>query len=70
MTHTEKYGITERVSYSRTQNVLDIPNLIAIQTDSYDWFIKQGIRDVFDDISPIKDYSENMKLEFLNYRLD
>ena len=45
MTHTEKYGITERVSYSKIQNVLDLPNLIAIQTDSYDWFIKQGIRD-------------------------
>ena len=70
MTHTEKYGITERVSYSKIQNVLDLPNLIAIQTDSYDWFIKQGIRDVFDDISPIRDYSEAMKLEFLNYRLE
>lgn len=70
MTHTEKYGITERVSYSKIQNVLDLPNLIAIQTESYDWFINQGIRDVFDDVNPIRDYSETMKLEFLNYRLE
>ena len=53
-----------RMSFSRQQEVLAMPNLIEIQKKSYDWFLTQGLRDAFDDISPITDYSGNMSLEF------
>lgn len=68
--HTEKYGITERVSFSRIQNVLGLPNLIAVQTDSYRWFIDEGIREVFNDISPISDYAGSLVLEFVDYYME
>lgn len=65
--HTEKYGVTDRVSFSRNENVLGLPNLIGIQTDSFDWFVKKGIKEVFEDISPIKDYAGSLVLEFVDY---
>ncbi|MDU5236917.1 MAG: DNA-directed RNA polymerase subunit beta, partial [Finegoldia magna] len=65
--HTEKYGVTDRVSFSRNKNVLGLPNLIGIQTDSFDWFVKKGIKEVFEDISPIKDYAGSLVLEFVDY---
>ncbi|WP_100065064.1 DNA-directed RNA polymerase subunit beta [Miniphocaeibacter massiliensis] len=68
--HKEQYGNTERVSYSRIQKVLDLPNLIAVQKDSYDWFLKDGLREVFDDISPISDYAGSLVLEFIDYYLE
>ncbi|QQK07181.1 DNA-directed RNA polymerase subunit beta [Miniphocaeibacter halophilus] len=68
--HKEQYGITERVSYSRIQKVLDLPNLIAVQKNSYDWFLKEGLREVFDDISPISDYAGSLVLEFIDYYLE
>ena len=52
-----KFGRKTRMSFSKINEVAEMPNLIQIQTDSYDWFIKEGIREVFDDISPIKDYA-------------
>ncbi|NLC16204.1 MAG: DNA-directed RNA polymerase subunit beta, partial [Firmicutes bacterium] len=51
------------------REVLEIPNLIAVQKESYDWFIKEGLREVFRDISPIKDFTENLVLEFIDYSL-
>ena len=47
-----------------------MPNLIEIQTSSYDWFIKEGLREVFEDISPIRDYADNLILEFIDYSLN
>ncbi|MFQ9333422.1 MAG: DNA-directed RNA polymerase subunit beta, partial [Finegoldia magna] len=61
------YGVTDRVSFSRNKNVLGLPNLIGIQTDSFDWFVKKGIKEVFEDISPIKDYAGSLVLEFVDY---
>ncbi len=64
-----KFGRKTRMSFSKINEVAEMPNLIQIQTDSYDWFIKEGIREVFDDISPIKDYAGNLILEFIDYSL-
>ena len=64
-----KSGRTSRMSYSRSKEVLEIPNLIAIQKDSYDWFLKEGLKEVLDDISPIVDYSGNLELHFLDFYL-
>ena len=53
------FGRKTRMSFSKINEVAEMPNLIQIQTESYDWFIREGIREVFDDISPIKDYAGN-----------
>ena len=68
--HIEQYGSTERVSYSRIQKVQDLPNLIAVQKNSYDWFLKEGLKEVFNDISPISDYAGSLVLEFVDYYLE
>jgi len=68
--HPVKYGKRTRMSFSQIDEVLDIPNLIEVQKESYNWFLREGLREVFDDISPITDYSENLILEFVDYRLD
>lgn len=68
--HKEQYGTTERVTYSRIQRVQDLPNLIAVQKDSYNWFLEEGLREVFDDISPISDYAGSLVLEFVDYYLE
>ena len=67
MVHPVTYGKRERMSFSRISEVLSLPNLIEVQTDSFDWFIKEGLKEVFDDVSPIEDYSGNMILEFVDY---
>ena len=54
----------QRYSFGNLEEVLELPDLIAIQRESFDWFLKQGLSEVFADISPIKDYSENLLLEF------
>ena len=64
-----KSGRTFRMSYSKTNEVLEIPNLIAIQKDSYQWFLGDGLKEVFDDISPIVDFSGNLELRFGKFRL-
>lgn len=68
--HTVPYGKkAERRSYSRIKEVLEAPNLIEIQTDSYEWFLDKGIRTMFEDISPIVDHTENLELHFIDYEL-
>ncbi|MDD7761043.1 MAG: DNA-directed RNA polymerase subunit beta [Firmicutes bacterium] len=70
MVHPVKYGKRTRMSYSRIKEALDLPNLLEVQTSSYEWFLKEGIKEVFNDISPIEDYSGNLILEFVDYKLD
>ncbi len=62
-------GKTFRMSYSRQKEVLEMPNLIEVQKDSYQWFLDEGLREVFADISPIADYSGQLSLEFVDFRL-
>lgn len=68
--HIVKYGKkAERRSYSRISEVLELPDLIEIQTKSYEWFLDKGIRLMFEDISPIVDHSDNLELHFIDYEL-
>jgi len=68
--HLVKYGKHRvRRSYSRIKEVLDLPNLIEVQTDSYKWFLDEGLREMFDDIMPIEDFQGKLSLEFVNYQL-
>jgi DNA-directed RNA polymerase subunit beta len=62
-------GRKKRMSFSKINEVAEMPNLIEIQTESYEWFIKEGLYEVFEDISPIKDYAGNLVLEFIDYSL-
>ena len=64
-----KTGKSFRMSYSRQQEVLEMPNLIEVQKDSYQWFLDEGLKEVFDDISPIADYSGHLSLEFVDFTL-
>ena len=64
-----KVGQKERMTFSKINEVAEMPNLIEIQTSSYEWFIKEGLREVFEDISPIRDYANNLILEFKDYSL-
>ena len=64
-----KSGKSSRMSYSRQKEVLQMPNLIEVQKDSYQWFLDEGLNEVFDDISPITDYSGHLSLEFVDYTL-
>ena len=63
------YGKSIRMSYSRRNEVLEMPDLIEIQKDSYKWFLKDGLKEVFADISPIADYSGHLSLEFVDFAL-
>ncbi|WP_250277473.1 DNA-directed RNA polymerase subunit beta [[Clostridium] colinum] len=65
-----KFGDVVRMSYSRIDEVLEMPNLLALQKDSYDWFIEEGLKEVFEDISPITDHSNNLILEFVGFKID
>ena len=67
---TKKFGNTERKTFSKTREVINLPNLIEVQKTSYDAFVKTGIREVFDDFSPIVDYSNRFELQFLDYTID
>ena len=58
-----------RMSYQRQKEVLEMPNLIEVQKDSYDWFLRSGLKEVFDDISPISDYGGRLSLEFVDFTL-
>ncbi len=64
-----KVGKGVRMSYSKQKEVLEMPNLIAVQTDSYKWFLEEGLNEVFRDISPISDYNGNLSLEFVSFEL-
>ena len=62
-------GKSLRMSYSKQKEVLEMPNLIEVQRDSYQWFLDEGLKEVFDDISPIVDYSGKLSLEFIDFKL-
>ena len=63
-------GTPARRSYSRITEVLDLPNLLEIQSESYRWFLEEGLSEMFKDISPIKDFTEELLLEFISYHLE
>ncbi len=65
-----KFGKNERMTFSKINEVIDMPNLIEIQKDSYSWFLNQGLKEVFEDMSSITDYTGNLVLDFIDYRLD
>ena len=64
-----KSAKSSRMSYSRQKEVLQMPNLIEVQKDSYKWFLEAGLKEVFADISPISDYSGQLSLEFVDFTL-
>ena len=64
-----KSGKSVRMSYSRQKEVLEMPNLIEIQKDSYQWFLDEGLKEVFEDISPIADFAGHLSLEFVDFTL-
>lgn len=68
--HPVKIGKRTRMSFSQINEVADLPNLIEIQLDSYKWFLEEGLKEVFEDISPIEDYTGNLVLEFVDYTID
>ena len=65
-----KLGKNTRMSYSKTEEVLEMPHLIEVQKDSYDWFIREGLKEVFHDTADITDFSGNLILRFIDYKLD
>ena len=70
MVHEVEVGKNGRLSYSKIKEVLDMPNLIEVQKDSYKWFLEEGLKEIFHDISPITDHAGKLVLEFFDYRLD
>ncbi len=70
MPHPIKLGKRERMSFSNVQQLQATPNLIEIQVDSYKWFLEEGLKEAFEDISPIQDYTGNLILEFVDYELE
>ena len=70
MLHAQKAGKNIRLSYAKIKEALDMPNLIEVQKDSYKWFIEEGLKEVFQDISPIKDHAEKLSLEFYDYKIE
>ena len=70
MVHEVEVGKNVRLSYSKIKEVLDMPNLIEVQKDSYKWFLEEGLKEIFHDISPITDHAGKLVLEFFDYRLD
>jgi DNA-directed RNA polymerase subunit beta len=70
MVHPVQVGKRTRMSFSKLKEVADMPNLIEVQLDSYQWFLDEGLQEVFEDINPITDYTGNLVLEFVGYKLD
>ena len=68
--HDVQLGRVTRKSFARIPEILDMPNLIEVQKNSYEWFLKEGLREVFDDADAITDYTGNLELSFIDYRLD
>ena len=66
----QKLGKNVRMSFSKTKNVLELPNLVEIQTKSFKWFLEKGLDEVLRDVSPITDFSGNLSIEFLSYSID
>ena len=65
-----KVGRKTRMSFGKIKEVLPMPNLVDIQTKSYEWFLKEGLQEVFEDISPISDYAGKLSLDFIDYSLN
>ena len=70
MVHPVQNGKRTRMSFSKVEDVTEIPNLIEIQLDSYEWFLREGLHEVFDDVNPISNFTGNLVLEFIDYKLD
>ena len=70
MVHPVQVGKRTRMSFAKVKEVTDMPNLIEVQLDSYDWFLAEGLHEVFDDINPISNFTGNLVLEFVDYKLD
>lgn len=70
MVHEVKAGKNVRLSYSKIKEVLEMPNLIEVQKNSYKWFLEEGLKEVFHDISPVTDHAGKLVLEFFDYRID
>ncbi|WP_017417210.1 DNA-directed RNA polymerase subunit beta [Clostridium tunisiense] len=70
MVHPVKVGKRTRMSFSKVKETAEMPNLIEVQLDSYNWFLAEGLQEVFEDINPIQDYTGNLSLEFVGYKLD
>ncbi|SFU64007.1 DNA-directed RNA polymerase subunit beta [Clostridium sp. DSM 8431] len=70
MVHPVQVGKRTRMSFARVKDVTEMPNLIEVQLDSYDWFLREGLHEVFDDINPISNFTGNLILEFVDYKLD
>ena len=68
--HDVQYGRTTRKSFARIPEVLEMPNLIEVQKKSYEWFLTDGLREVFEDVASITDYTGNLELSFIDYKLD
>ena len=64
------YGKTLRKSFARTQEIMDMPNLLEIQKSSYKWFLETGLREVFRDVDSVTDYSGNLELSFIDYSMN
>ncbi|HSN57903.1 MAG TPA: DNA-directed RNA polymerase subunit beta [Clostridiaceae bacterium] len=70
MVHPVQVGKRTRMSFSKLKEVGEMPNLIEVQLDSYQWFLKEGLQEVFEDINPIMDYTGNLNLDFVGYKLE
>ena len=70
MVHPVKQGKRTRMSFARVEEALAVPDLIEVQKNSYDYFLKVGLKEALDDVSPISDYTDSIKLEFVDYSLD
>ena len=70
MVHPVNQGERTRWSYSKIDEVMNMPDLIEIQKDSYRWFLDEGLREVFEEISPIEDFTGNLVLEFIDYKIE
>ncbi|MGL5353294.1 MAG: DNA-directed RNA polymerase subunit beta, partial [Clostridium sp.] len=70
MVHPVQVGKRTRMSFGKVKDVTDMPNLIEVQLDSYEWFLKEGLHEVFYDVNPITNFTGNLVLEFVDYKLD
>ncbi|HBK54603.1 MAG TPA: hypothetical protein DDZ44_11765, partial [Syntrophomonas wolfei] len=69
MAHLEQFGRVSRLSYSRIKEPVELPNLIQIQKNSYDWFLEHGLREALQEVFPISDFTGNLELGFLDYSM-
>ena len=65
-----QHGKTTRKSFARIEEILEMPNLLEVQKKSYEWFLAEGLREVFADVASITDYTGNLELSFLDYTMD